>query len=171
MTLSAGSTYSVMKGCGPVLDAVYEAHVTPAVMTGAVGALHWAAWAYAEAVMLGRPLTQVMRRRLFFIMHGLRITETNILFLFICVNFQEYPVANATCNNKYKLSDKIICNGRCWDDILTKTNLESLVLFISPWFLIDSNQLTSSLDSERVAMNFILDITQSTEHSFTPVVP
>ena len=49
-----------MEGCSPVLDAVYEAHVTPAVVTRAVGALHCAARANAEAVVLGRPLTQVM---------------------------------------------------------------------------------------------------------------
>ena len=54
------TTYSVMEGRGSVLDAVYEAHVTPAVVTGAVGALHCAAGADAEAVVLGRPLTQVM---------------------------------------------------------------------------------------------------------------
>ena len=54
------TTYSVMKGRGPVLDAVYEAHIAPAVVTGAVGALHCAAGADAEAVVLGRPLTQVM---------------------------------------------------------------------------------------------------------------
>lgn len=61
MILSHGlTTYSVMKGCSPVLDAVYEAHVTPAVVTRAVGALHCAARANAEAVVLGRPLTQVM---------------------------------------------------------------------------------------------------------------
>ena len=59
MTLSL-HTYSVMKGCSPVLDAVYEAHVTSAVMAGAVRALHCAARANADAVMLGRPLTQVM---------------------------------------------------------------------------------------------------------------
>ena len=53
-------TYSVMKRRGPVLDAVDEAHVAPAVVAGAVGALHRAAGANTDAVMLSRPLAQVM---------------------------------------------------------------------------------------------------------------
>ena len=72
-----------------MLDAVYQAHVAPAVVAGAVGALHCAAGADTDAVMLCRPFTQVMRlgRSLLFIRHGLRLTET---IFFVSLTFVHF---------------------------------------------------------------------------------
>ena len=72
-----------------MFDAVYQAHVAPAVVAGAVGALHCAADADADAVMLCRPLAQVMRlgRSLLLVRHGLRLTET---ILFVSLTFVHF---------------------------------------------------------------------------------
>ena len=62
ITIILTYSYDVIKSCGPVFDAVYKAHVTPAVVAGAVGALHCAASANTNAAMMFyRPFTQMMR--------------------------------------------------------------------------------------------------------------